>query len=137
MHRIAKAGDVLSSLADIFRGSSAKQEHKEVGQQTDPDILVALCSAAAQIEVTKSSPVESPIVLGTACLAADVMQTEYPVPSDAPLPSDQDAFLSAATDAVAGQAPPRHRNRHRHDALLNSAITSVAQERRELANNLL
>ena len=78
VHRGANSGDVLSSLADNFRGrSSAKQEHKEVGHQTDPDILVILVSAATQTEVTKPSAVESPAVPGMApCFVADVMQTE-------------------------------------------------------------
>ena len=43
VHRGAKAGDVLSNLVDIFRSrSSAKQEQKEAGHQTDPDISAIL-----------------------------------------------------------------------------------------------
>ena len=112
-----------------------------MGRQTDPDISVKLVSAATQTEETESSSVESPAVPGAAApLVADVMQTEDLVPSEVHLPSEQDASLSVATDAVAWQAP-RRRNRRRQkatldddDALLNSATTSVAQERSELAN---
>ena len=113
-------------------------------QQTDP-VIPVLVSAATQTEETEPSVVESPVVPGT-CLVADVMQTEDPFPSDAHLPSDQDAFLSAATDAEPWQAPPRRRKCHRQkvastlddddDDLLNAAITSVAQERNELANTV-
>ena len=73
------------------------------------------------------------------------MQTEDPVPSDAHLPCDQDAFLSEPTDAEAWQAPPRRRKSHRQNVasldendctLLNSVITSVAQAGSEFANTV-
>ena len=73
MHRGAKAGDIISILADILRGRSlTKQEHKEVYQQTDPDIPVALASAATQTEETEPSAVDKSVDTGTAaCSVAD------------------------------------------------------------------
>ena len=88
MHRGATAGDVISSLADNLRGRSPTMlEHKEVCQQTVPDILVVLVSAATQTEETEPSAVESSVTGTAACSVADDMQTEEAIPPDAYLPS--------------------------------------------------
>ena len=101
-----------------------------------PTSLCHWVSAATQTEETEPSAVESSVDVGTAaCSVADDMQTEGSIPCDVHVPSDQDAFHSAATDAEAWLAPPSRRKRHnQNDALLNAAITSVAEERSELAN---
>ena len=130
-----RKGNFLSNLADNLRGRFPTK-------QTDLDLPVVPVPAATQTEETELSAVASSVDTGTAaCLMADYMQTDEPMPSDVHLPSDQDASLSMVTNAEA-PSPQRRRKRHKQkkkkaaaprddddDALLNAAITSVALRR--------
>ena len=132
VHRGAKAGDIISSLADNLRGRPlTKREHKETYQQTDRDSPVILVSAATQTEDPEPSVFESSVETGTTpCSAADDMQIEEPPPLWCP-----SAFRLRRSCSYRGLAVASTYDDD-DDALLNAAITSVAQERSELANTV-
>ena len=148
VRRGAKAGDIISSLADNLRGRPpTKREHKEMYQQTDPDAPVILVSAATQTEDPVPSVLESSVETGTTlCTVPDDMQTEESFPSAVHQSPIQDVPLLAANVTEPWQAPPRRRVRRKRniastsddddDALLNAAIISATQERSELANTV-
>ena len=75
-HRGAKAGDIISSLADNLRGRQlTKREHKEMYQQTDPDSPVILVSAATRTEEPEPSVFVSSVETGTTpCTVAENTQ---------------------------------------------------------------
>ena len=144
-HRGAKAGDVISALADNLRGRPpTKREHKEKYQQTESECPEILVSTAAQTEDPDTTACEDAVEAGfTSCMSADDVQIEEPALPAVQVPLVQDDFALAATVTEPWQAPRRRVRRKRNiaatiddddDALLNGAMESAAQERNELAN---
>ena len=144
-HRGAKAGDVISALADNLRGRPPSlRERREKFQQTESECPVILVSTASQTEDPYTTVFEDPVETGTtSCMMADDVQIEDPAPSAVQEPPVQDDFALAATVTEPWQAPRRRVRRKRNiaatiddddDALLNAAMESATQERNELAN---
>ena len=143
-HRGAKAGDVISALADNLRGRPPTvRERKEKYQQTESQCVI-LVSTAAQTEDADTSAFEDAVEAGfTSCMSADDVQIEEPALSavQVPLVQDDSALPAAVTEPW--QAPRRRVRRKRNiaanidddnDTLLNAAMETAAQERNELAN---
>ena len=146
-HSCAKAGDIISSLADNLRGRPpTKREHKESYQQTETDSSVILVSAATQTEDPEPTVFENSAESGkTPCTVADDMQSEEPFSSVVQEPPVQDVLIPAVNVTEPWQAPPRRRVRRKRnivatnddeDDALNAAIISATQERSELANTI-
>ena len=144
-HRGAKAGDVISALADNLRGRPpTKREHREKYQQTESECPVILVSTASQTEDADTTVCEDVVEAGfTSCMSADDAQIEESALSAVQEPLVQDDVTRAATVTEPWQAPRRRVRRKRNiaatiddddDALLNAAMESAAQERNELAN---
>ena len=143
-HRGAKAGDVISALADNLRGRPPTvRERKEKYQQTEYECPVILVSTAIQTEDADTTVSEDVVEAGfTSCMSADDAQIEESALSAVEEPV-QDDVTRAATVTEPWQAPRRRVRRKRNiaatiddddDALLNAAMESAAQERNELAS---
>ena len=144
-HRGAKAGDVISALADNLRGRPpTKRERREKYQQTETECPLLLVSTATQTEDPDTTVFEDSVETGTtSCMVADDVQIEEPAPCAIQEPPVPDDFTLAANVTESWQAPRRRVRRKRNiaatiddddDALLNAAMVSATQERNELAN---